>query len=101
MNPGGAVDVRLLNQAELPSNALSSNVIEARRRFNEAFTHRRVQLRRQWIMGLLLMILMVTVSSILGEVDLVHIGKKIFIYIARGCRLRLHLGVLITLRYPI
>lgn len=77
MNPGGTVDVRLLNQTDLPSNALSSNVIEARRRFNEAFTHRRLQLRRQWIMGLLLMILMVTVSSILGEVDLAHLWKRL------------------------
>ena len=77
MNPGCSVDVRLLNQIDSPSISLSSNVIEARRRFREAFTHRRVQLRRQWIMGLLLMIVLVIISSILGEVDLMHLWKRL------------------------
>ena len=40
------------------------------------------------------------IFAILGDVDQVHIGKKIFICIARGCRPRLHLNVLITLRHP-
>lgn len=77
MNSGSSVDARVLNQIDSPSIVLSSNVIEARRRFRESFNHRRVQLRRQWIMGMSLMIVLVIVSSILGEVDLAHLWKRL------------------------
>jgi phosphonate transport system permease protein len=77
LNSGSSVDVRVFDRADSPLTALSSNVIEARRRFKEAFTHRRAQLRRQWIMGIVLMIVLVIISSILGEVDLAHLWKRL------------------------
>lgn len=49
----------------------------ARQRFNEAFTHRRSQLRRQWVIGALLMVILIGISSVIGEVNLVHLWDRL------------------------
>lgn len=51
--------------------------IEARRLFNKAFVHRRNEFRRQWILGFLLLFVLIVISSILGEVDLIHLWKRL------------------------
>jgi phosphonate transport system permease protein len=65
------------HQDELNSNHSLANAAQARQRFKEAFSHRRFQLRRQWVIGLLLMIILIGISSVIGEVDLVRLWNRL------------------------
>lgn len=66
-----------LPQAPDSDSKLSRNVAEAHRRFRVAFAHRRSELRRQWVIGSLLLVVLIAIASVLGEVDLVHLWKRL------------------------
>ena len=65
------------HQSALHLNHSLTNAALARQRFNEAFTHRRSQLRRQWMIGSLLMMILIGISSVIGEVNLVHLWDRL------------------------
>lgn len=65
------------HQDALHLNHSLTNAALARQRFNEAFMHRRSQLRRQWVIGALLIMILIGISSVIGEVNLVHLWDRL------------------------
>ena len=65
------------HQDALHLNHSLTNAELARQRFNEAFMHRRSQLRRQWVIGALLIMILIGISSVIGEVNLIHLWDRL------------------------
>jgi len=51
----------------------TSGAENARQRFVQNFAQHRRERRMQWVIGLCVLILLIGVSAVLGEVDLVHL----------------------------
>jgi len=55
----------------------TSGAENARQRFVQNFAQHRRERRMQWVIGLCVLILLIGVSAVLGEVDLVHLWKRL------------------------
>jgi len=55
----------------------TSGAENARQRFVQNFAQHRRGRRMQWVIGLCVLILLIGVSAVLGEVDLVHLWKRL------------------------
>jgi len=55
----------------------TSGAENARQRFVKNFAQHRRERRMQWVIGLCVLILLIGVSAVLGEVDLVHLWKRL------------------------
>jgi phosphonate transport system permease protein len=55
----------------------ASGAENARQRFVKNFAQHRRERRMQWVIGLCVLILLIGVSAVLGEVDLVHLWKRL------------------------
>ena len=55
----------------------TSGAENARQRFVQNFAQHRRERRMQWVIGLCVLILLIGLSAVLGEVDLVHLWKRL------------------------
>ena len=55
----------------------TSEAENARQRFIQNFAHHRRERRMQWVIGICVLALLIGVSAVLGEVDLVHLWKRL------------------------